>query len=116
MTITRHNSNQRMSQLVIHGNVAYLAGQVGDNHYDSAGDQTRQVLAKIDALLALAGTDKSKVLSAQIWVDDMRKFDDMNKAWDEWVSPGNAPARACTEARMANPGWFVEIMVTAAID
>jgi len=116
MTITRHNTNQRMSQVVIHGNVAYLSGQVGDTHYDSAADQTNQVLAKIDTLLALAGTDKSKLLSAQIWLDDIRKFDEMNAAWDAWVSPGNAPTRACTEARMAHPGWFVEIMVTAAID
>lgn len=116
MSITRHDTNQRMSQIVIHGNVAYLAGQVGDNHYDSPADQTNQVLAKIDALLAKAGTDKSKVLSAQIWLDDIRMFDEMNGAWDAWVSPGNAPVRACTEARMANPGWFVEIMVTAAID
>ncbi len=116
MTITRHNTNQRMSQLVIHGNVAYLAGQVGDTHYDSTADQTNQVLAKIDRLLALAGTDKSKLLSAQIWLDDIRKFDEMNAAWDAWVPAGNAPTRACTEARMANPGWFVEIMVTAAID
>lgn len=116
MSITRQGTNQRMSQIVTHGNVAYLAGQVGDNQYDSTADQTSQVLAKIDALLAKAGTDKSKLLSAQIWVDDIRKFDEMNGAWDAWVSPGNAPTRACTEARMAHPGWFVEIMVTAAID
>lgn len=116
MTITRHNTNQRMSQVVMHGNVAYLSGQVGENKYDSTADQTAQVLAKIDTLLALAGTDKSKLLSAQIWVDDIRKFDEMNAAWDAWVSPGNAPTRACTEARMAHPGWFVEIMVTAATD
>ena len=116
MTITRHNSNQRMSQVVIHGNVAYLAGQVGTELYSSTADQTKQVLAKIDDLLALAGTDKSKLLSAQIWLDDIRKFDEMNTEWDAWVSPGNAPVRACTEARVANPGWYVEIMVTAAVD
>ncbi len=116
MTITRHNTNQRMSKVVVHGGVAYLSGQVGDNHYDSMADQTKQTLAKIDEFLALAGTDKSKLLSAQIWVDDMRKFDEMNAVWDAWVSPGNAPARACVEARMAHPGWYVEMMVTAAVD
>ncbi len=116
MCITRHNSNQRMSQLVIHNGIAYLAGQVGDIQYSSAEDQTNQILAKIDALLETAGTDKSKILTAQIWLDDIRKFDEMNGAWDAWVSPGNTPARACVEARLAHPGWYVEIMVTAAID
>ena len=69
-----------------------------------------------DDYLAQAGTDKSKLLTAQIWLDDIRKFDEMNVAWDAWLSPGNAPTRACVESRMANPGIFVEILVTAAID
>lgn len=116
MSITRHQTNQRMSKVVVHGNVAYLAGQVANNHTTSIAVQTNEVLAKIDELLALAGTDKTKLLSAQIWLDDIRTFGEMNEAWDAWVAPDCAPARACTEARMAPPGWGVEIMVTAAID
>lgn len=116
MSITRHKSNQRMSQAVVHGGIAYLSGQVADDHTASIADQTNQVLAKVDELLAMSGTDKSKLLTAQIWLDDIRAFDEMNSAWDAWVSPGNPPARACTEARMAPPGWGVEIMVTAVVD
>ncbi len=116
MSITRHNTSKRMSKVVVHGTVAYLAGQVADDHTASITVQTNQVLEKIDQLLALAGTDKTKLLSAQIWLDDIRSFEDMNAAWDAWVAPDCAPARACTEARMAPPGWGVEIMVTAAID
>lgn len=116
MTITRHETRPRMSQAVVHGNVVYLAGQVGDDATASIADQTRQTLACIDRVLALAGTDKSKLLTAQIWLADIRAFAEMNVVWDAWVDPGNAPARACCEAKMAPPGWGVEIIVSAALD
>ena len=116
MTIKRIETNNRMSKVVIHNNVAYLSGLVGDKLYASTMDQTKQVLAQIDNFLAQAGTNKSKLLTAQIWLDDIRKFDDMNSVWDAWLSPGNAPTRACVESKMANPGYYVEILVTAAID
>ena len=116
MTVKRIDTNHRMSKVVIHGNVAHLSGLVGDDLYASTTDQTNQILVHIDDYLAQAGTDKSKLLTAQIWLDDIRKFDEMNVAWDAWLSPGNAPTRACVESRMANPVIFVEILVTAAID
>jgi len=116
MTIVRYEERPRMAQAVAHGNVVYLAGQVGRDHRAAVADQTRQTLEEIDRLLALAGTDKSKLLTAQVWLADMRDFDEMNSVWEAWTAPGKAPARACTEARLAPPGWSVEIMVTAALD
>jgi enamine deaminase RidA (YjgF/YER057c/UK114 family) len=109
------DSNQRMSQVVVHGNTAYLAGQVA--HDASAGmrGQTEQILEGIDQLLAKAGTDKSHILSATIWVTDMAEFQEMNTAWDAWVTPGRTPARACVTGNLAKPEWKVEIMVIAAI-
>lgn len=104
----------RMSQAVIHGDTVYLAGQVADKPVPSVAQQTKQVLAKIDKLLKAAGTDKSKILSANIWLTDLRRFDEMNKEWDAWVSPGNTPARATVEARLAGLDYLVEIMVQAA--
>ena len=116
MTIKRIETNLRMSKVVIHNNVVHLSGLVGGELYASTTNQTKQILAQVDNYLAQAGTNKSKLLTAQIWLDDIRKFDEMNVAWDAWLSPGNAPTRACVESRMANPGIFVEILVTAAID
>ena len=117
MSITRIEVGPRMSQAVIHGDIVYLAGQVAN---EAAGrgvaDQTRQVLAKIDALLAKAGTDKSKLLSATVWLVDIGTFAEMNSIWDAWVAPGNAPARATGEARLATPDYKVEIIVVAARD
>ncbi len=114
MSITRHDVATRMSQAVEHGDTVYLAGQVaGDPSADVAG-QTEQILAKIDAQLAACGTDKSKLLSATLWITDMSHFGEMNAVWDAWVSPGNAPARACVEAPLAAPPYQVEIMVIAA--
>ncbi len=116
MTIVRHEKGPLMSQVVIHGNVVHLAGTVAD---DASGDmrtQTAQVLASIDRSLALAGTDKSKLLTAQIWISDMREFADMNEVWRGWVDPDNPPARATCEAKLARPDWKVEIIVSAAID
>ena len=116
MTIKRIETNNRMSKVVIHNNIAYLSGLVGNKLYASTMDQTKQILMQIDNYLAQVGTNKSKLLTAQIWLDDIRKFDEMNAVWDSWLSPGNAPTRACVESKMANPGYYVEILVTAAID
>ena len=94
MSIKRIKAGARMSQAVVHGDTVYLAGQVADNAKDDVAGQTKQILSKIEGLLAEAGSDKSKLLSATIWLTDMRSFDDMNKVWDAWVSPGNTPGRA----------------------
>ena len=115
MSVTRHETGPRMSQVVIHGNTVYLAGVVARNASGkSMTEQTKDVLATIDGYLKQAGTDKSKLLSANIWITDMAKFAEMNAVWDAWVSPGNTPARATVEAKLAAPGYHVEIMVVAA--
>ncbi|MFQ5993478.1 MAG: RidA family protein [Acidiferrobacterales bacterium] len=115
MTITRLHSRERMSQVVIHGNTVYLAGQVAEKASDkSITDQTKSVLARIDTLLAEAGTDKSKLLSATVWLSDIRYYDEMNAEWDAWTTEGSAPARACVEAKLAFPRFDVEIAVVAA--
>jgi enamine deaminase RidA (YjgF/YER057c/UK114 family) len=103
-----------MSQAVVHGNTVYLQGLTADDASRDVKGQTAQILAKIDALLAQAGTDKSKLLSANIWLTDIGTWSQMNEVWDAWVSLGNAPARATVEAKLAAPGLKVEIMVQAA--
>ncbi len=104
-----------MSEMAVHNGVVYLAGQVaGDASQDIAG-QTLQVLAAIDALLARAGSDKSKILRAQIFIADLAEFAAMNAVWEAWVVPGHTPPRATVEARLANPEWRIEIVVTAAV-
>ncbi len=103
-----------MSQCVVHNDTVYLAGQVDGEGSPSAGEQTKRILARIDQLLEMAGTDKSKLLTATIWLSDMRFFSAMNEVWDAWVSPGNTPARACVEAKLATTQLLVEIRVTAA--
>lgn len=113
MTIRRIEVGPRMSQAVVHGNTVYLAGQVGDG--DSVAAQTASCLAEVDRLLAVAGTDKSKILQAIIWLDDMANFAEMNSVWDKWVDPANTPARATGEAKLAAPKYKVEIIITAAI-
>jgi enamine deaminase RidA (YjgF/YER057c/UK114 family) len=114
MSITRHHTNQRMSQIVIHGDTVYLAGQVAADASADITVQTQQVLQKIDSLLAEAGSDKNKILSAQIWIASMGHFAQMNEVWDAWVADGHAPARACIEARLASPDLLVEIGIVAA--
>ncbi len=114
MSITRKHTNQRMSQLVIHGDTVYLAGQVAADGNADIGVQTQQVLDKIDALLAEAGSDKTKILSAQIWLSSIAHFAAMNEVWDAWVPEGHAPGRACIEARLASPALLVEIGIVAA--
>ena len=111
MTIQRIEVGTRMSKAVVHGNTVYLAGQVANN---AAGEQTKEILGLIDGLLAKAGTDKSKLLTTNIWITDMANFAEMNAVWDAWVSPGNTPARATVQAGLAAADYKVEIMVTAA--
>jgi enamine deaminase RidA (YjgF/YER057c/UK114 family) len=114
MSIQRYEVGPRMSQAVVYGGVVHLAGIVADDLVPSVADQTRQILAKIDRLLAMAGSDKTRILKANIWLSDIRRFDEMNAVWDGWVAPGHPPARATVEARLAGPGYLVEIMVEAA--
>ncbi len=111
--ITRLDPGARMSEAVIHGDTVYLAGQVGEPGDDIVA-QTKTTLAEIDALLARAGTDKSKILMAVIWLADIADFAGMNSVWDVWVDKANPPARATSEARLADPGYRVEIVITAA--
>jgi enamine deaminase RidA (YjgF/YER057c/UK114 family) len=104
-----------MSKAVVHGDTVYLAGVVADKAKGkSVTEQTKEILSIIDGLLAKAGTDKSKLLSTNIWITDMANFAEMNAVWDAWVSPGNTPARATVEAKLATPDYKVEIMVVAA--
>ncbi|HZZ59623.1 MAG TPA: RidA family protein [Roseiarcus sp.] len=112
--IRRLHVGSRMSQAVIHAGVVYLAGQVADDPVPSVRSQTEQILAKIDRLLGEAGSDKSKILFANVWLSDIRRFDEMNEVWDAWVAPGAPPARATVEAALARPANLVEIMVVAS--
>ena len=114
MSITRHEPGPILSLAVEHGNTVYLAGIVPKNLNNDIKGQTAEVLAEIDRLLAKAGTNKSKILSASIWVTDIRNRAAMNEAWSAWVDPKNLPVRACVEAKLADPACLVEIMVTAA--
>ena len=115
MSVERKEVGPRMSQIVIHGDTVYLAGTVAhQNAGKSVTEQTKEILATIDSHLAQAGTDKSKLLSANICLADMATFAEMNAAWDAWVVPGHTPARATVEARLAAPQYKVEIMVVAA--
>ncbi len=114
MAIERHDIGPRMSKAVVHGNTVYLAGIVAENPKGkSTAEQTKSILGQIDALLAKAGTDKTKLLSANIWIADMANFAEMNAVWDVWVAPGHTPARATVEAKLAAPDYKVEIMVVA---
>jgi len=115
MTIQRIEAGPRMSQAVVHENTVFLAGQVAlDKPGASVADQTRNVLERIDALLAEAGSDRSKLLTATIWLSDIGDFAEMNAVWDSWVAPGDPPCRACVESRLAAPDYTVEIQVVAA--
>lgn len=111
MTITRTELDSRMSQTVVHGNTIYLAGQVGTGADVTA--QTKDMLAQVDRLLADAGSNKSQILSATVWLADIASITDMNAVWDAWIDPANPPARACVEARLATPDYLVEVMITA---
>ena len=113
--IERFDVGPRLSEMAIHNGTVYLAGQVPDDASADIGGQTRQVLAAIDALLARAGSDKTRILMAQIFLADLAEFDGMNAAWDAWVAEGHAPPRATVQARLARPEWKLEIVVTAAV-
>lgn len=115
MSIRRLESGPRMSQAVIHGNTVYLAGQVGAPG-QSVTAQTTAILASIDRLLGEAGSDKSRLLQATIWMESMDDFAEMNAVWDAWVDPANPPARAAGESRLATPDFKVEIIVVAALN
>ena len=115
MTITRFQIGQRMSQAVMHGDTIYLAGQVAQGAPGaSVAEQTQDILVRIDGLLEEVGSDKTKILSATIWLSDMDSFEEMNGVWDAWVPEGHAPGRACVEARLARPHFNVEIGIIAA--
>ena len=113
MSLVRIETDQRMSQAVIHGETIYLSGQVGEPGY-TVSEQTAQALAEVDRLLALAGSNKNKILFTQIWLADIADFETMNQIWDTWVPEGYAPARATGESRLATPEYLVEIIVTAS--
>lgn len=117
--IIRHHGNQRMSAIVefpLRGTQIVLAGQVADDPSGDVQEQTRNVLEKIDRYLAEAHADKTSIVYAYIWLPDIADFDRMNTVWDAWVPAGHAPARACVEARLANPDLKVEIQVVAIKD
>ncbi|MBL8588301.1 MAG: RidA family protein [Methylobacteriaceae bacterium] len=116
MGLKRVGAGPRMSEAVIAGGFAHLAGQVAEKSVGRpVAEQTAEVLAFIDEFLAEAGTDKTRLVRATIWLSDIASFGEMNAVWDAWVAPGNAPARATVQARLASPGHDVEIMVVAAL-
>ncbi len=112
--IKRHQPGPTLSRAVEYGNLVFVAGMTADNRSANCKAQTEEILKKIDAHLAACGTDKSKILSANVWVADINEKAQMDAAWLAWVDPNNKPARACVEARLGTPETRVEIMVTAA--
>jgi len=114
MSVTRHDSTAILSQAVEHGNTVYLAGIVAKDLGKDVKGQTKEIVDEIDRLLAKCGSSKSKVLAATIWVTDIRNRAPMNEVWTEWVDKKSLPARACVEAKLADPRALVEIMVIAA--
>ncbi|TCK02004.1 enamine deaminase RidA (YjgF/YER057c/UK114 family) [Volucribacter psittacicida] len=115
MNIQRFQANSRLCEMTVYQGIAYLAGQVPEDTSADVYGQTQQVLRFIDELLASVGSDKRKILSAQIFLADMQDYERMNQAWDQWVDPHCPPARACVQAALANPEWKVEIVVIAAV-
>lgn len=115
MSIKRFGDPTHIADMVVHNGIAYLAGQVAEDPVSpSVYEQTKNILKQIDALLAQAKSDKTRLLSVNIWLTDMSTFKEMNKAWGEWVPKGHAPARATVESKLTGPAWEVEIMATAA--
>nr|WP_119155635.1 RidA family protein [Caldimonas tepidiphila] len=113
--VQRFHVGARLSEMAVHNGTVYLAGQVPDDGSLDIGGQTAQVLGMVDRLLAEAGSDKSRILMAQIFLADLADYDGMNAAWDAWVPAGSAPPRATVQARLARPEWRIEIVVTAAL-
>ncbi len=114
MSIQRIQPGKRLSAAVVHGETIYIAGQIAGDAATDVKGQTQQILKKFDDLLAAAGSSKSKLLSATIWLADMRGFEEMNAVWDAWLPEGGAPARATVEAKLATPAFTVEIGIIAA--
>ncbi len=114
MEIKRLHVGKRLSEITIHNGTVYLAGQIAENTSEDIVGQTREVLGHVDRLLAEAGSDKTRILSTQIYIADMADFPGMNTVWDEWVVPGNTPPRATVEAKLANPACLVEVVIVAA--
>lgn len=115
MDIKRLHVGKRLSEIAIHNGCVYLAGQIAENTSLDIVGQTREVLGFVDRLLAEAGSDKTRILSCQIFISSMANFPGMNEVWDAWVVPGHTPPRATVEAKLANPACLVEIVVTAAL-
>ena len=113
--IQRFHVGHRLSEMAIHNGTVYLAGQVPESADKDIRGQTAEVLAAIDKLLAEAGTDKTRILMTQIFLADLADFDGMNAVWDAWVAPGHTPPRATVQAKLARPGWRIEVVVTAAL-
>ena len=113
--IKHYQSGSRMSQAVVHGGLVYIAGQVAENRKAGVEDQTRDVLGKIESLLREAGTDKTKLLAVNVFLPHISDFDAMNGVYDAWVAPGPPPARACVEARLADPDLRIEVTAIAAV-
>jgi enamine deaminase RidA (YjgF/YER057c/UK114 family) len=113
MSIRRIAPGPRMSKAVVHGDTVYLSGHVAVGA--TVTEQAQSILARIEVLLIEAGTDKSKVLSAQIWLADIATFDEMNAVWEAWIDPGHPPARATVESRLAGPEYLIEISAIAAV-
>jgi enamine deaminase RidA (YjgF/YER057c/UK114 family) len=113
--VQRFDIGPRLSEMAVHNGVCYLAGQVPADATQDAAGQVRQVLAQIDALLARAGSDKSRILMCQIFLADLADFPALNAVWDAWVPAGHTPPRATVQAALARPQWKVEMVVTAAL-
>jgi enamine deaminase RidA (YjgF/YER057c/UK114 family) len=114
-TIIHLPCSPRLSDATIHNGTVYLAGQIADDSTQDMFGQTQQVLACIDKVLALAGSDKTKLLSCTVYITDIALFSEMNRAWDGWIDPAHLPARATVQAQLANPALLVEIQAIAAI-
>ena len=113
--VQRFDVGARMSEVAVHNGTVYLAGQIAEDASQDIEGQTRQVLGAVDALLAKAGSDKSRILMAQIFLANLADFDGMNRVWDAWVVPGHTPCRATVQAALAQSEWKIEIVVTAAL-
>ena len=111
----RFHVGDRLSEMAVYNGTVYLAGQVADDATQDIRGQTAQVLARVDRLLAEAGTDRARILMCQIFLADLADFDAMNSVWDDWLAPGDAPPRATVQALLARPAWKIEVVVTAAL-
>jgi enamine deaminase RidA (YjgF/YER057c/UK114 family) len=115
MEIKRLHVGKRLSEIAVHNGTVYLAGQIAENTSQDIVGQTREVLGHVDRLLIEVGSDKTRILSCQIFISDMANFPGMNEVWDTWVVPGQTPPRATVEAKLANPACLVEVVVVAAL-